>query len=214
VPVPHLSDLRDRVDREADDRGIDIDAIREVSTDDPGIRLRVIETDAAQETDQIGFEITYPDGPTADMMFSQQLEKSMRSLKDYIDGDDTDGSTDDVDSSDGIDSSSDDEPVDELEELANADQPEDPSTVEAEDASNTDRIDTPEPESTTIGVQVGLDDESIDDLVDDLEAVIEDHTTDVEEATDRVSELGDRIDDLDARVSDIESTFAAIGPDD
>lgn len=175
--------LERKITRAAEIRDIELDAVRVIDADVEGQRtFRVLETDAPEEVDQVGFQITYPDGPTADMIFGNQLEKYMDSLREHVHGE---SSTDDSEMED--DSTSEEVvPTD-----GEAAQPTGSSEMNAETIDGKDF-------STTVSLE--FDSESIAELQAMLEETLEDVPEDVDE----------RLDDIDTRLSRLEDAIGGL----
>ncbi len=59
---PEVEKLIGRAEREAEQQDIELDAVRKIESEADGITLRVLETDAESEEDQVGFQVTQPTG--------------------------------------------------------------------------------------------------------------------------------------------------------
>lgn len=220
MPVaPPTRSLKERVRSKADEYNVDIDAVREIDTNGSGTTLRIVETDAPDEVDQVGVQITYPDTKTGDMMFSDQLTGAIRQLRDYVDdtgdgnGNDNDNnssSTDDndtVDANDGTgsDTDADDSDMDELERLAqNESKDTDTSDSSADEGSQSS---THSDLSTTVTLE--FDQDSLDEFKETIESSLPDEQPDM----DHTEDIEGRLDAIEDRLDDIESAFAVLSSD-
>lgn len=200
------SNAKEKIRREADFHDIELETIRKVDSDGVGTTYRVLETDGESEADQVGFDVTHPDGPAGEQMFSNKLNDSFQALKQYLDGEDPNEATDEVV----------EEHREELEEhrAQTAQQDEQSQTSDDEQMSRT----TIDPEQGTvvrtdpdpdldatkivneqIEVTVGFSDEQVEDIEDAFVEAIERRDERIDELEDRV----DRLEDLLSGLADL-----------
>lgn len=198
-----VSRLKEYAESEAEDMGIEIDAVREVETDTDGVTIRVLETDAENEADQVGFQVSRPNVDTGRNMFNRRLANGLRSLRSHIKDDDSESdSTSEVES--------------DPEDGSTKNQSETPSpqhTSAVVDENSATRSDTPP--TTELGgfsVRVELEEESRSEITDSLESTLdefEEQTISVEE----FRELEQRIEDVDERLQSLEEHLSMFGSD-
>lgn len=192
--------------RESRAKGIELDAVREVDSKGPGTTYRVLETDADDEADQIGFDVTHPGGPTGNQMFSNKLEGSMDALRQYLDGEDpneaddyeTETVSDDVveERTSHIDRKQDDESEsgrDETKMSRSTLDVNEGTMVSSESISGEDPL-----RVVRDGVQITLE------LTDDQLEKLEDGFGEL------IDERNERIDDLEQRVETLESALSGL----
>ena len=178
--------LKESINQAADRRDIELDAVELVDDDGTQRTFKVLETDAETEKDQVGFQITFPGGPTGDMMFRKRLNQYMDQLQEHVNGgdvEDNDTSTESTDDQEPEQTESED--VDDR-DAPSADNESIPSSV-----SDDEKFESYTTEKT-IEMVVTVDDEiesSLDELVDDIE--------DIERLAERVEEIDERMDRLE-----------------
>lgn len=181
---------KNRIKREADSYGIELDAIRTVDSDGRGTVFRVLETDADDEVNQVGFQVQKMPNSRGPDMFENRLQDGLRQLRDVV----RDGSTD-----------SEPRSIEELEDNE-ADDTDESTSSSTEDESVPNTVERVEKQ---LGLRVTMDDESLETFRDELEALL-----DEQDDTDaRLTMVEDDIDDLDGRITSIEQTLSAIGGD-
>lgn len=198
---PEVEKVISRVEREADMYDIDLDTVRKVDdteVDADGIVVRVLETDAPDEADQVGFQIHRPPGDPGWRMFEENISKYMKELRDHLRkkrGDDPDDDL--VDDSDNT-----------LEEPTTASDEESPPQPD-----NTRRGEIDRDVIEHVGLEVTIDDESLSDFRDELDSLFEE----MDEAfadDEEIDQLVEQMNDLDERLSQIEDRLSmlALGP--
>lgn len=73
-------DVQAIVDDEAERIGIDIDAVRRTEETQYGEVYRILEHDAADETDQVGFQVTVPDSIEEEDRVIRQIKSGLSAL--------------------------------------------------------------------------------------------------------------------------------------
>lgn len=181
----------------------DLDDVREISDGGDGITLRILETDAEDESDQVGFQVTRPnmsDG-RGRQIFNDRVLSGLRELRDRFRDDRGDESRD-------FDASSDSEDASDRQETDRDDTIDDGRDVDA--IANSSAID--DADVGPLSVTLGIDEESRDELVEEFNAVLEE----LEEAsasTETVEEHEERLDDIDDRLTQLEDTLSMVGND-
>lgn len=175
----------ERARRQAETMGIDIDAVREIDSDADGVTVRVLLHDAEREVDQVGFDVTRPPGEFGDQLFSEQLQKGLRKLRDYEPGD---GSTTDTAAETTADDHTGHEPA---------------PTTSTHDETTQHRV-------GEFDLTVRMGEESLVDLQTELADAVEDIVDDTVDA-DRVDELEATVESIDERLQRIEETLATLG---
>lgn len=165
----------------------DLDAIREIDTDADGVTVRVLLQDGEDERDQVGFDSTRPQGHMADELFRDSLRNGMRSLKQHMRGSST--------------STTDEDDVDQEESKTNVD-----ANDSAEDPAET----ATEYPSKYLELTVGVDDNSLRGLREELEEFLEE-IDDVTVEKERVEEIEDRLDNIDERLKNLEDQLSMLG---
>lgn len=192
-----------KIEREAKKRSIDLDDVRVADdVDADGTVLRVLETDAPNEEDQVGFQIAIPPGPNGYSMFETNLKKYWPALKDHLEGE-SDGTTSE------LEESQDATTQDRQEGSRDAQSQDSGRDGNSRNATPNQRNQSSVPEHT-LTLSVGLDDGSLEDLQSEFDAFlerIEEETVDEE----RVDELEDHVDDHEERLSDIEERLSLLG---
>lgn len=200
-----IETLKESVEREAELHPVELDAVKHVETDDSdaGITLRVLETDAADESDQIGFQITKPDTQMGRQVFSERLGSGFRALTDHLRDN---GSDDDSDSE--RQGSTDEDNFDPEPETQSV--PEE-SQMTHDDAETGERMaNPPHREVGEFSITTTVDDESLERLMEELDNTFEEITDEfVDEA--QVNGNTDAIEDLDERLSAVEEKLAMLG---
>jgi|APHM01.1.fsa_nt_gi hypothetical protein len=152
----------------AETKGIEIDDIEHKTTTDDGGTVHtynIYETHADTEENSVGIQATYvPNAPEPQMMFRNQVQKKMGSLKEYMAGDTT-----------GTD-----EPV-------AADDSDDLSQPEPAEPAETTQSPSLKPDEVTPG-------QTLDQRLGELEARIEALEATVEEHDETVGALGNLLD--------------------
>lgn len=183
---PDASTLTDKVRREAESRGIDIDDVRIADdVDGDGTTVRIIETDAEDEVNQVGAQVTHPGGQRGQMMFDDRLRSTLDALEEHL----------------GIDDNSSAEIAETPDEDPRPDTTESPSTDDhdaqvrqpSESSATETRSDETDSSTTSTELDATLEVDGLDDYADRLDAV---------EA---------RINELEERVETIEEIFDAVG---
>lgn len=179
--------IEDEIERAASSRDIDLDRVQFLEEVDEGRRFRVIETDAESETDQVGFEILYPDAPHASSMFSRRLGQYMDELRSYLEDDPGD------DQETGVAETPDEDPR-ETEQDDHADASRDTARSAEQNPSQESGGTAHKLEAT-----ISLDDESLEEF----ERLLD------EELSERV-ELERRVDELEQRVDRLETALSGL----
>jgi hypothetical protein len=193
--APSSDSIIDKIERQAEQKGIELDTVNEVESDGDGTTFRVLEQDAPNEVDQVGFEITHPEGPLSRNMFDTQLRKYLESLQSTISGSDTD---DDEETS---------EPTD-ADKALTADAESDPTESHIDNGvseTTSDRNVRVEPD-IAIEAVLSIDEDSLTEVEQELSATIDDELGDVND----IIELADRVDELDERLSKIEDGLSTL----
>lgn len=193
------SDPKEKIRREADFHDVELEAIRKVESEGVGETYRVLETDAESEADQVGFDVTYPEGPAGEQMFSNKLSDSFTALKDYINGDDPNEVTDEVV----------EEHRDELEAHdAQTAQDDEPAQTSQTEMTSESRAPTASTDAETIvEEQIGVTVEFTDEQADEIEQAFVDA---VEHRDERIDELEDRVDRLEELLSGLADLGGAL----
>lgn len=193
---PASDKLQRRVEREAETSGVEIEAVRVVPDDDvEGTVIRILHKDADNEADQVGIQVVKPNTELGDQMFQNRLSDSLSELRRYVRGS-SETTT--------ADSESETSTVDDTEV-------ETPSVTETENQPQTEQTTAPTIESSiTLGVQI--DDNSLEDVQDELRGVFEEYEA-VTASETRADALEERIDSLDARLESIEEKLSLLGGD-
>jgi len=195
--------LKETVEREAELHPVEVDAVKHINDDQPGTTLRILETDAEDEADQVGFQVTKPESDMGRQVFNERLGDGFRALVDHLRNGDTDDSDSERQSSedqsmDAADMSSDD-PGDTGEQ-----------TEDAETKPNPQHQSPPTREVGTFSITTTVDEDSLEQLVEELDRTFEEITDEfVDEET--VESNTDRIDELDERLSLVEEKLAVLG---
>lgn len=218
VPVNRLSQMvtrtqsvMDTIERKADLKGLELDAVRVVEDDPEEPTFRVLAVDAPDERDQVGFQITHPSGPLSTEMFNERLESYLQALKDKVRD-----STDDNESDDEYDLP-DPEDVEDTAETVGEDDTEEavPTNSSVESAEGTKRIDAES--SQTLGEALGTQHITVEltvsdeQFTDEIEATLSEL---VEPLGDDMDELETDVEEIDDRLSRIEETLGQVGPTD
>lgn len=200
-----INSLIESVKREAEMHQVELDAVRHIEDEDSdvGITLRVLETDAENEADQVGFQVTKPNTQMGRQVFSERLSQGFRALSDHLrDGDDSNGEDSERQIPDE-DASSEPEMT------------EDAATESTE--PNTQPNSAPAPKQSQPTREVGsfsitteLDDDSLEALAAELDDTF-DSITDELPDEERIDGLKEDIDDLDKRLSVLEEKLAMLG---
>ena len=198
-----ITALKESVEREAELHPVEIDAVKHIDTDEPGTTLRILETDAEDESDQVGFQVTKPESDMGRQVFGERLGDGFRALVDHL----RDGDTDDSDSER---QRSEDQSMD-AEDMSS----DDPGyggekTGDTEMKPNPKHPSPPTREVGTFSITTTVDEDSLEQLVEELDRTFEEITDEfVDEEV--VESNENRIDDLDERLSLVEEKLAALG---
>lgn len=194
------------IERKADLKGLDLDAVRVVEDDPDEPTFRVLAVDAPDERDQVGFQITHPSGPLSQEMFSERLEQYLQALKDEIRGNNDDTESDETDDEyDLPDPEELDEDNDPDENDENGAEQKAADQAHADQGSNRTLGDALDTQHVTVELEVTGDEftdeieETFADLVEPLGEDLDDVEADVE--------------DIDERLSRIEETLGQVGTD-
>lgn len=204
MSTSEITSLKESVEREAEMHPVELDAVRHIKNEDgeSGITLRVLETDAEDEADQVGFQVTKPNTQMGRQVFSERLGQGFRALTDHLrDTGDSDNSDSERQVSDVSDATT-SEATDDTEEQ-----------VEQPDQSNTTSKPAqsqPTREVGSFSITTELDDDSLNALADELDNTFEDITDELPDE-ERIGDIEDDIDDLDDRLSVLEEKLAMLG---
>lgn len=198
-----INSLIDTVEREAEMHPVDIEAVRHIEGDDSdGITIRVLETDATAESDQVGFQVTKPNTDMGRQIFTERLGSGFRSLSDHLRSDDD----------------SDDDPDDDTLKETSSDQTESTESSSTEnsrreepmdDGSATDEI-IETREVGTFSITTSLNEDSLDRLSTELDTTFEEITDELPDE-ERIENIENDVDDLDERLSTLEQKLAMLG---
>lgn len=190
--------LIEKVEDEAEMQGVELDAVRQVDSDANGITIRVLETDADNEADQVGFQVTKPNVETGRTMFNKRLSDGMRSLRDIL-KDDDDGSDDDSEEEFEPESETSSETTEAMSDMASShDEYAKPST------------ETTHQEVGEFELTASVDDESLEALRDELDTMF-DEVNEEFVTSEEAEAIDDRLDDLDDRLTSLEETLSMLG---
>lgn len=199
-----IDTLIESVEREAETHPVEIEAIRHIEGEEEGITLRVLETDADSEADQVGFQVTKPNTQMGRTVFSERLGQGFRALSDHIrdGGDDEDGSDDNEQLSEGDDTDEEPnpEPVSENSQMMS----------DTESVPTGDTVPEPTQEVGSFSITTELNEDSLNDLSAELDNTFEEITDELPDEA-RISEIEDDIDELDERLSVLEEKLAMLG---
>ncbi len=177
------TELKDYVWEEAEEMGVEIESVREISDNNDGTTLRVLLEDGDTEADQVGFQVSRPNVDTGRNMFNRRVANGLRELRKRLRGD-----TGDIDQS--------------------ATDPQTETDQNDQEPTSEPTLDITTPPSGSLSVTVKLDDDSQSELEAEFEALLEE----IEDSTvspGQLEELETRIDDIDSRLQKFEETFSA-----
>lgn len=199
---PEANSTIDEIERVADRRDIALDDVSTVNSDEPGLTVRVLETDAESEVDQVGFQITKPSGNRGDQMFRRNLRQYFDALEDALRESTVSDQADQGDSDDDLDAlekaaRDEDVDVDRSESSESAQIAQTPESDPRAQSSESDSAITEEIGQFTITASVEIDEGDLADITESIE--------------DATQTLQEDIDDLDERISAIEDTFSQLG---
>lgn len=200
--------LRDRVNREAKTRDIDIDSVEHVDTESEGTTVRVLYKDAPDEADQIGFQVTKPPGPMGDQMFGEQLQNGFRELRNYLRGTDTNsGSDSDTDTASESDTEAADTPS-----PSGSDTGASPSPSRTDDTeADPDATSTASPGVGEINHEVTLETRLAQEDHEAMRTAMQEFADQFQAKEERINELQTQLDEMDNRVEKLENAIANIG---
>lgn len=190
------------LEREAKKRSIDLDDVRVAEdVEAKGTVIRVVETDADNERDQVGFQIEMPTGPNSFQSFKMKGKEYLDALRDHLDEKRGGSSSDDADSSGdgGADGDGGTASGSEDQDVPSASSQSIPSGVQQTSGHG-------------LSLRVGLDEDSLEELRDDLEDLLEE----IDEATvgeEELTEVKEEVADINERVTAIEERLSMLAGD-
>lgn len=203
------SRLKEYVNTEAEEMGVDLDAVREVETDADGTTIRVLAVDGETEADQVGFQVTEPNVETGRQMFNRRLGNGLRTLRSRL-KDDEDSDSNSQDQAQNVGESTSENNGRQEDNGLNS-----PSTASGSATSNTTTSASQTPPGHELGqlsVSVALEDDSRSDLTSQFESLLDDLESETVSDT-QFDELEERVDDIDDRLASIEEKLSLLSSD-